>query len=177
MNKHAEKTRRMPSQKIGRLALIGIFVAVLALGATAAVSLRNDQANASGTQNKALPVTRSIRAGGQDIPLDAQTGQVRPLTQEEAQRMAEGIKRLVNQSTDGLQEVRNADGSVSMDLQDHFQNIAVVKRNADGTTTQACIDNPETAARFFGIDPKLVGVEKEPTSNKAPLAPVKGDDQ
>jgi hypothetical protein len=163
MKKHAKKSGRMPSRKIGRLALIGIILAVLALGATAAVALQKRQASAKRTTpGNDARITRSLRAGAQDVPLDSQTGQVRPLTQEEAQRMADGIKRLVNQSTDGLQYVRHADGSVSVDLQDRFQNIAVQKRNADGTLTQACIDNPEAAANFFEIDPKLVGVQKDP---------------
>jgi negative regulator of replication initiation len=169
----------MPSTKIGRLSLIGIIVAVIALGATAAVSLRTSQAKDStiGQSNYAR-TNRTLRVAAQDIPLDPQTGQVRPLTQEEAQRMAEGIKQLVNQSTDGLQSVRHADGSVSVDLQGRFQNLAVLKRNNNGTLTEACVDNPKAAAVFFEIDPQLVGTQKDPTSPKADSpVPVKGNDQ
>ncbi len=94
------------------------------------------------------------------MPLDPQTGQVRPLTQDEAQRLAAGIKQLVNQSTDVLREVKQADGTVSMDLQGRFQSMAVAKRNEDGELVQSCIDNRAAAAAFFGIDPELVGVKK-----------------
>jgi len=156
----------MPSTKIWRLALIGIIVAVFALGATAAVSLRTSQAKDS-RQSNTPRAHLDPRVSTQQIPLDPQTGQVRPLTQEEAQRMAEGIKQLVNQSTDGLQSVRHADGSVSVDLQGRFQNMAVVKRNDDGTLTESCVDNPKAAAVFFEIDPQLVGVQADPTSPKA----------
>ena len=180
MRKHGKKRGRMPSTRVGRLALIGIIVAVFALGTTAAVSLRTSQAKDSPPRqnNNNSRTTTSLRAGAQQIPLDPQTGQVRPLTQEEAQRMAEGIKQLVNQSSDGLQSVLHADGSVSVDLQGRFQNLAVLKRNADGTLTESCVDNPKAAAVFFEIDPQLVGVKADPASPKSD-APIleKGRDQ
>ena len=79
------------------------------------------------------------------------------------------LKQLVNQATDGLQSVRHADGSVTMDLQGRFQNIAVAKLDENGLLVQSCIDNPESAAAFFGIDPKFVGV------NRTASAPAKND--
>jgi len=171
----------MPSTKIGRLALIGIIVAVFALGATAAVSLRTSKAakvkGSQPGQSKRTPANLNFRAGAQ-LPLDSQTGQVRPLTQEEAQRLAEGIKQVLNQSTDGLQSVHHADGSVSVNLQGHFQNVAVMKRNDDGSLTESCVDNPKAAAVFFEIDPQLVGAQRDAASPKSDSpAPVKGRDQ
>jgi len=178
MRKHGKKRGRIPSTKIRRLVLIAIIVAVFALGATAAISRRTSQAKDSTARQSNNPRANiSVRVGGQ-TPLDPQTGQVRPLTQEEAQRMAEGIKQLVNQSTDGLQSVRHSDGSVSIDLQGRFQNMAVAKRDEDGKLTQSCVDNPKAAAVFFEIDPQLVGVPTDPTSPKADSpVPVKGRDQ
>jgi len=166
----------MPSKKIGRLALTVIILAVLALGATAAASLRKSPAKTAGSAPASnARVVRNPRAGAQDIPLNAQ-GQVRPLTPEEAQRMADGIRELANQSTDGLQYMTHADGSVSVDLQGRFQNLALAKRNEQGTVTEACVDNPKAAAAFLEIDPQLVGVDPDPTSAKtAPL--MKGDDR
>jgi hypothetical protein len=183
MRKHGKKRGRIPSARIRRLILIGIIVAVFALGATAAVSLRTSHAKdstprPSSGQSDNTRANRNLRVGAQQIPLDPQTGQVRPLTQEEAQRMAAGIKQLVNQSTDGLQSVRHPDGSVSVDLQGRFQSVAVAKRNEDGTLTESCVDNPKAAAVFFEIDPQLVGVPTDPTSPKADSpVPVEGRDQ
>ena len=110
----------------------------LALGTTAAVTMRT-------AETKPAQETLS-----------------RSLTQEEAQKVAEGIKQLVNKSTDGLVSVQHADGTVSMDLQGRFQNVAVAKKNADGTITHACVDTPEAAARFFQIDPQLVEDQSTP---------------
>jgi hypothetical protein len=110
-------------------------------------------------------------ASGQTVVVDRQTGQSRPLTPDEARRLAEGIKQLVNQSSDGLVQVHHADGSVSMDLQGRFQNVMLAKKEADGTISQACVDNVENAAAFFEIDPELVGAAKrisqsQPVSTK-----------
>ena len=176
MKEQAKKSGRMPSKKIGRLALTVIILAALALGATAAASLRKSRAKTAGIAPASnARVVRNPRAGAQDIPLNAQ-GQVRPLTPEEAQRMADGIRELANQSTDGLQYMTHADGSVSVDLQGRFQNLALAKRNEQGTVTEACVDNPKAAAAFLEIDPQLVGVDPDPTSAKtAPL--MKGDDR
>lgn len=167
MNKNAQLKGRISSRKIRRPIVVALIVAVFALGATAAVSLRRGETKnsqnsspepGSAHANDASAKLRRFGAGA-PIPLDPQTGQVRPLTQEEAQRLAAGIKQLVNQSTDGLKSVKHADGTVSMDLQGRFQNIAVAKLDEDGKLTQSCVDNPESAAAFFGINPELVAVK------------------
>ncbi len=97
-------------------------------------------------------------AAGETVVLDRQTGQTRRLTPQEEQTLAEGIKQLVKPTAEGLVEVRHANGSVSMDLQGHFQNISVAKKEADGSITQSCVNDLESAAEFFEIDPALLGV-------------------
>ena len=101
----------------------------------------------------------TVKVAGQDMPVDSQ-GQIRPLTPDEAKKMAEGLKGMLNKSTEGLVEEHNPDGSVSVDLQGRFQNVTVARVNQDGTVTQSCVDNPRAAAAFFGIDPKLLEPEK-----------------
>ena len=65
-----------------------------------------------------------------------------------------------------------------MDLDGHFQNVIVAKKNEDGTVSQSCVDNRQTAAEFFGIDPQLVGVKPNTASPRtAPLAPSNGRNQ
>jgi hypothetical protein len=82
--------------------------------------------------------------------------QVSPLTPAEAKTLAEGLKPLVNQSTEGLVQVQRPDGSVSMNLEGRFQNVAVAKKEADGTVSQSCVNNADSAAAFFGIKPQLI---------------------
>jgi hypothetical protein len=101
----------------------------------------------------------TVKVAGRDVQVDPQTGKIKPLTPEEAKQLADGLKTMLNKSTDGLEQVQNADGSVSMDLKGRFQNVAVARVNDDGSVEQSCIDEPQQAARFFGIDPKLLGVE------------------
>lgn len=173
MIKPSQRIRRSPSRKIKRLVMVGVVVGVLALVATAAVSMRAKQTSDRPLSNARTNLRYRAAAA---VPLNSQTGQVRPLTQEEAQKLADGIKELVNQSSDGLQSVRHADGSVSIDLQGRFQNIAVAKIDEDGKLSQSCIDNRAAAAAFFEIDPQLVGVKSvRPSTNNT--APLKGGDR
>ena len=65
---------------------------------------------------------------------------------------------MINQTSDGLVAVKQDDGTISMDLQGHFQNVMLAKRDADGTVSEECVDNLQAAADFFEIDPKLVGL-------------------
>ena len=162
--KKQKRTKPKPKKSRRRLLMICIASAVVAIAATTVVSKHL----ASGSQRETKAVAeavskyRTVRVAGQDIQVDAQTGQIRPLSPQDAQRLAEGLKRLLNRSTDGLVEVQHPDGSVSVDHDGRFQNVAVARINEDGTLTESCIDSPEAAASFFGIDPKLLGVEAAP---------------
>ena len=43
-----------------------------------------------------------------------------------------------------------------MDLHGRFQDVTVARVNSDGTVEQSCVNNPQAAAKFFGINPKLI---------------------
>ena len=184
MRKQGKGKGRNSSKGIGRVTWIATVVAFFALGATAAVSLRISQARESAPlQNSSQATGNShsnigLRARAQEMSVNGQTGQIRPLTQEEAQRLAAGIKELINQSTDGLKSERHADGSVSIDLEGRFQSVAVARRDEDGKLIQSCVDNPQAAAAFFGVDPQLVGIPRDTASPKTDSrVPEKGRDQ
>jgi len=161
--KKQKRTKPQPKKSRRRLLMICIAGVLVAVAATTLISRqlasrREDKAVAEAVR----PKYRTARVAGQDIQVDAQTGQIKPLSPQEAQRLAEGLKQMLNRSTDGLVEVQHADGSVSMDLEGRFQTVAVARVNEDGTLTESCIDSPEAAASFFRIDPKLLGVEAAP---------------
>jgi hypothetical protein len=162
MKKQNQKNKSAAA-KNPRARVITVTVAILliAVAAITVLSKQLSSANVSPSQTAGseAPKYVTVKVAGQDVQVDPQTGQVKPLTPEEAKHLADGLKPMFNRSTEGLKQVRHADGSLSMDLQGRFQNVAVARKNADGTIEQSCVDNPEAAANFFGIDPQLVGVE------------------
>jgi|GEM_PF-1672465 len=92
----------------------------------------------------------TVEVGGKKIRVNAQTLQQGPLSQEQSQQIADALEG--NKSTDGLVEVRQADGTVSVNLQGRFQNVIMAKRNEDGSVSNACVDTPEAAESFLKGD-------------------------
>jgi len=162
MNKNKAKLRHAKSRRLRRLLAIGVVLASasVAIGAAAIAARRPSERAVTEPARNVPDQTASALAA----PQDPQTGQIRPLTQDEAQRLAAALKELANPSTDGLKQTQHADGSVSINLDGRFQNIALARRNTDGSIAQGCIDNPQAGAAFFGIDPQLVGAESRPTN-------------
>lgn len=179
MSKHSKKS----TNKANRLKLTTVLVAAAVL-AIAAVTVASRQraniaaAKVAGTAERNLQVAKNsklttVKVAGQDVQVDSQTGQIKPLTPEEAQKLAAGLKDMVNQSTEGLEQVQHADGSVTMNLEGRFQNVTVARVNQDGTITQSCVDNPQAAGAFFGIDPKLIeDPQTKPTENQLNRKPL-----
>lgn len=149
---------------VGATVLIGVVTALSMQGRQTQMSKVNERKPQVAEQRSSHYVT--LNAAGQTVAIDRQTGQTRPLTQDEARRLAEGIKQLVNQSSAGLVQVKRADGSVSMDLQGRFQNVMLAKKEADGSVSEVCVDNVDSAAAFFEIDPALVGAAARTASSR-----------
>jgi hypothetical protein len=99
------------------------------------------------------------------------------LTPEEARKLTEGIKPLVNQSTEGLVEVKHPDGSVSMDLQGRFQNVSVARKEADGSVTQSCVNNIAAATAFFGAKQQAIDAAKASQAPKNKSSRKKSSDR
>lgn len=173
--------KHQPQRKIFKrrltlpLAICGIAaIVLLTLGGVAAVSRQTHPVETRKQLNAFVAEKNyvTVSVAGQNVQVDSQTGQIKPLTAEEAQKVAQGLKELVNQSSEGLIEVRHPDGSTSVDLQGRFQSLAVAKRDIKGTLSQSCVDNPSAAAAFFEIDPRLVeGTTKSPTRTGHRVAP------
>ncbi len=131
-----------------------VAVVILAIGAISVLSRQRSEADRK--SQKAAATTMNSTLAPQDLHQDGPTAQAQPLTDEEAQKLASGLKGMVNQSTEGLVETQHADGSVSVNLEDRFQSVTVARVNKDGSISQSCVDNPKAAGAFFGIDPKLI---------------------
>src|SRR5438309_3666657 len=146
MNKTKAKLRHEKLKRLRRPVIIGIILASasVAIGAAAIAARRpSEQAVTEPARNVPHQTVSALAA-----PQDPQTAQIRPLTQDEAQRLAAALKELANPSTDGLKQTQHADGSVSINLDGRFQNIALARRNTDGSIAQGCIDNPQAGAAF-----------------------------
>lgn len=178
MKMQAKRNGRPVSNRVSRLLLVGTLLATVVVTIGVVVGLSRPKANKNGKPERTAPIMNSGKgsvrnAVGQKLGIDAQTGQVRPLTQQEAQQLAEELKRLANQSTEGLQSVRHADGTVSINLEDRFQNVTLARKNEDGSLTQSCVDNPRAGAEFLGIDPKLVETNSKTRSGLSVIKPAK----
>lgn len=157
--KPAKSAKRFPRPPV----LIITAIVVVAVAAITVVSRQPAHGSEAEGAQKVTPPTSAaadnkymkVKAASQDVQVD-QTGQVRPLTQEEAKKLADSLKGMLNKSTDGLVEEHHHDGSVSLDLQGRFQHVVVARVNQDGTVSKSCVDNPQAAAKFFGIDQKLL---------------------
>src|SRR5215813_3312016 len=181
--KTQQNRKRANSRSKGRLTLMVLVAVVLAI-ATASVIARQVSRNnvARKVTANAQPANNTtkkyvtVKVAGRDVQVDSQTGQIKQLTPEEAKQLADGLKGMLNKSTDGLVQEKHADGTVSMDLQGRFQNVTVAKVSSDGSVTQSCVDSPEAAASFFDIDPKLVGADPSIPIKRA-TTPVRKQNQ
>jgi hypothetical protein len=90
---------------------------------------------------------------GQQAANDPATGRLRQPTREEAKALAEALKDMVNQSTEGLTVVQHADGTKSVDLQDRFQSVSVAKVS-DGAVETRCVTSAEEAKEFLESAPQ-----------------------
>lgn len=173
MKKHQKRTTNSPAKSLRFTVIVLATVALLGLGAATAISRQNAESSNPPKPRVTDKMDKNyitVKVGGQDVQVDSQTGKIKPLTPQEAEKMAKGLKELLNQSTDGLVQVHHPDGSVSMDLQDRFQNVTVARIDEDGNAVTSCVDNPQAGAAFFGIEPQLV---EDSSNNNNTQAPAK----
>ncbi|MCP9493283.1 MAG: hypothetical protein MSG64_02385 [Pyrinomonadaceae bacterium MAG19_C2-C3] len=131
--------------RIQSLMLCAVLCAATASAQT--VSVQPPEENANDT------VTTTVN--GQQVKVNRQTGRLVAPTAEEAKILAEGMKNLLNRSTEGLTVHKHADGTEETDLQGRFMNLMLARTTTDGKVETECVTTPESAADFFGfkLDP------------------------
>src|SRR5438045_9754141 len=142
MKKSKKGVKGRSAARRSRVLRAGVFACVLlAAGAVTAIA-RYESPGAGPQQQKQLgapaqPANNyvTVEVGGKRIKVNALAMQQGPLTQEQSQQIADALKD--HKSTDGLVEVKHADGTVEMDLQGRFQDVVIAKKNDDGTVATA----------------------------------------
>jgi hypothetical protein len=175
MNKPKKTGRNHPVTRRERFFRSGVLVSALLI-AGAVTAIAKYELRGSGPTQGAAQVAQAKndpggnqqgKIAGRKLPLNVQTLQQGPLTQAQAQQIADALKD--NQSTEGLVQVQRPDGSVSIDLQGRFQNVVMAKRNEDGSVSQACVDNSKAASAFLQSDDS----SHAPESGTGRRSPVK----
>jgi hypothetical protein len=162
-DKSARRFRRLPIMIVAGIAVIVIAAITVVSRQSANSTATNGPAKTTDVSSKKFT---TIKVAGQEVQVDSQ-GKIKPLSPEEAKKLADGLKDMLNKSSAGLTVEHKPDGSDTVDLQDRFQNVVVARENQDGTITQSCVDNPRAAANFFGIDPKLL--ERDQPTSRPPV--------
>jgi translation initiation factor 1 (eIF-1/SUI1) len=152
MKKSKRVSQRRPAAKRAWLFACALLVAGVATAAATYASRNAQQPKAERATTAAAAAQPAdpfvtVEVGGRKVRVNAQTLQQGPLTQAEAEQLAEQLEG--NKATEGLVEEKHEDGSVSVDLQGRFQNVVLAKRNDDGTVAASCVDTPEAARDFL----------------------------
>lgn len=129
---------------LGRAVLVASAALILLLVFSAsAVAQHAAKGDAPGDDSR-------VGALGQQVAVDAKTGKLRKPTQDEIQQLISGMK--FNDSAEGLTAVRVGNGSVVVDLEGRFENVAIAKINPDGTLSKACVVSAKDAEAFLKSD-------------------------
>ncbi|MBV8859715.1 MAG: hypothetical protein JOZ02_22470 [Acidobacteria bacterium] len=160
MKKSKRVSKPLPAARRARAFRVGLFACALLVAgvATAAATYASRSAQQPPAVRAAAAADPfvTVEVGGKRLRVNAQALQQGPLTQAEAQQLAEQLEG--NKATDGLVQEKQEDGTVSVDLQGRFQNVTMARRNDDGTVSASCVDTPEAASAF------LTGADKAATT-------------
>jgi hypothetical protein len=97
-------------------------------------------------------------SAGMVIAIDPETGQVGMPSSEQLAELKLTETEAISHEDDGLTQVRHADGSFTVHLQGRYQEYAVIRKAADGTTVTGCVDHP---AKADHLHPAPAALEEE----------------
>lgn len=136
----------MNRQPFARLSVALATIAVAGLGAMSLSGHSTPDRNAAPAPQPADPTTpgtAALRAF-----LNPETGQVEIGTRTTSEELDPDSQNALRRDTEGLTQVRHADGSVSMDLQGRFQSVAMAQVGRDGRVV-VCTDDSDKARRVI----------------------------
>ena len=150
-----------------------------ALGVALAALASPGQGRAADPANRApAPAPRSVARtiGGIEVQIDPQTGRLVEPTPEKARELASYLIRTLDRSPEGLEIVRHADGTLSIQLGERLQSVMLVTRGEDGRVTPYCVTDASAGealleAATHGVDP--VAVRAPATLEPASGTPIR----
>lgn len=109
--------------------------------------------------------TQNVVEAGQRVGIDSETGDLRPLTTEEARALIDSLIGTLNQSDAGLTPTVLPSGARIVNLDGRFEAAALAKIGANGKVVTECVTTKEEAERFLTDT-------SETTPATTPAAPV-----
>jgi len=151
------KTPKRSRKRPGRLSPGSAVVAIVVL-AMAAVTVASRHRVVSDQVQLPSKASQRVETLGSShkFSLPNQIVQAEDLSPAQADQLASGLGEMIDPSANGLTEVRHSDGSVSIDLEGHFENVTVARVERNGSVSQSCVNNPEAAGAFFGLNPSRI---------------------
>lgn len=136
-------------QKPKRGRVIAVALAVTcACGAASLAAAEGGRVEAPKPQHVVVNQVR-VNADGLRVYLDPTTGKVKQPTPGEIRVLDQALASLPAHELKNVQATQYADGTVSVSLQGAYMNYALVRVNADGSMSQACVDDAATADNFL----------------------------
>lgn len=115
--------------------------ALLAAGLSVAAAEPTPAAPPLASQEQKPQATPGAAQAGVVVVVDPETKELRAPVGNEAAELLKDVPAL-NQSSEGLKQVRLPDGSYMMNLEGRFQEFSLVRRAGDGQLVPACVSGP-----------------------------------
>jgi hypothetical protein len=137
--------QRQQKPSRGRVAALAV---ACALGA-ASLAVAEGRTPAKPQNTRTVVNQVKVTSDGLRVYVDPATGKIKQPTPAEARALDEAIASLPTRDLRSAQVTQHADGSVSITNDGSLMNYAMVRINADGSVSQACIDNAAAADAFL----------------------------
>ncbi len=91
-------------------------------------------------------VNAAAEQSGMQVAIDPVTGQLRAPNAEEARILTAALRLTLNDSSDGLQGVRLANGAEMLPLEGRYMNVFIALMHPEGGLQTECVSNADQAA-------------------------------
>lgn len=97
-------------------------------------------------------VVRTV--AGQQVAIDPTTGRLRQPTAAEEAALSAALQEMFAQPVEEMQVVQLPDGTLMVELGDHFHNVALARIDQDGNVVIGCLLDAQSAEAFLSESPR-----------------------